>query len=245
MINKAKKLIENSGNIVVFTGAGMSSESGMRTFRGDEGLWREYSAEQLSSLEGIRENPKLVWEWYKMRFVAGDGIRPHVGYEALSLLQTKKEVLPVITQNVDGLHKMAGQKDVIEIHGSMRTASCINKCGYSTELLDDMFKVLPPKCKECNATLRPDIVLFGEQLPELAISRAFDLAESCDLMIVIGTSVQVWPAAGIPFAALKSGAEVIEINPVETALSQEKRTICFKAKAGEILPELVDMEVSR
>ena len=177
MIDKAKKLIERSNNIVVFTGAGMSRESGIRTFRGDEGLWREYSPEQLSSLAGIRENPKLVWEWYKMRFVAGDGIKPHIGYEALSLLQKKKKTLPVITQNVDGLHKMAGQTDVIEIHGSMQSASCINECGYSTELSSDMFKVLPPLCKKCQATLRPDIILFGEQLPQAAISRAFDLAE--------------------------------------------------------------------
>jgi len=244
LINKAKKLIERSNNIVVFTGAGMSSESGMRTFRGDEGLWREYSPEQLSSLAGIRENPKLVWEWYKMRFVAGDGIKPHIGYEALSLLQRKKKTLPVITQNVDGLHKMAGQTDVIEIHGSMRSASCINECGYSTELSSDMFQVLPPLCKKCQATLRPDIILFGEQLPEVAISRVFDLAESCDLMIVIGTSVRVWPAAGIPFAALESGADVIEINPVETALTLEKRTINFKEKAGEVLPSLVGLEIS-
>ena len=242
MINRAIELIRNRENPVVFTGAGMSSESGMRTFRGEEGLWKEYSPEQLSSISGLREEPEVVWDWYKMRLMAGVGVKPHAGYRALTYLQNLKGDLPVITQNVDGLHKLSGQTDVLEIHGSMRTASCLNKCGFSTELSPEIVKDAPPLCPVCGAILRPDIVLFGESLPQEAIVRSYELAEECDLLIVIGTSVQVWPAAGIPFAALENGVDVIEINPARTELPHSESVISVRRKAGEILPLLVGLK---
>lgn len=214
----------------------------MRTFRGEDGLWNEYSPEKLSSLSGLISEPTLVWEWYKMRLMARTGVVPHAGYRALTHLQTRKGHLPIITQNVDGLHKEAGQTDVIEIHGSMRTASCLDNCGYSTDLSSELVRKLPPRCSDCDAILRPDIILFGEQLPNESISRAYQLAEECDLMIVIGTSVQVWPAAGIPFTALETGASVIEINPVETELPASENVVSLRKKAGEILPLLVGLE---
>ncbi|MCK5034984.1 MAG: NAD-dependent deacylase [Candidatus Sabulitectum sp.] len=238
MINRAAELIRESSNPVIFSGAGMSRESGMRTFRGEEGLWKEYSPEQLSSIAGLRENPGLVWDWYRMRLIAGENVVPHPGYHALTYLQEQKGYLPVITQNVDGLHRLAGQTDVMEIHGSMRTASCMDKCGFSAQLTAELFHTGPPVCPDCGAILRPDIVLFGEPLPPKVISRSYELAESCDLMVVIGTSVQVWPAAGIPFAALESGAAIIEINPVQTELPRGDRVISIREKAGEILPVL-------
>lgn len=221
---------------VVFTGAGMSSESGMRTFRGEDGLWKEYSPEKLSSIEGLLRDPKVVWEWYRMRFMRTEGVKPHPGYLALTALEKRKGALPVITQNVDGLHLEAGQTDVLEIHGSMRTASCIKKCGHTEEVTTELVQVLPPLCPNCGALLKPDIVLFGEPLPQDIISRAYHLAEECDLMLVIGTSVQVWPAAGIPFAALESGAHIIDINPSRTELPRSERVISIRRKAGEILP---------
>ncbi len=220
----------------------MSRESGMRTFRGEDGLWNEYSPEQLSSISGLRADPEIVWNWYKMRLMAGEGVVPHAGYRALTYLQRKKGKLPVITQNVDGLHRLAGQTDVLEIHGSMRTASCLNKCGYATELAIDALKNIPPLCPDCGAILRPDIVLFGEPLPHEIISRSYRLAEECDLMVVIGTSVQVWPAAGIPFAALDRGAVIIEINPVQTELPHSDNVISIRRKAGEVLPLLVGLK---
>jgi len=245
MINKAAELIRESSNPVVFSGAGMSRESGMRTFRGEEGLWKEYSPEQLSSISGLRADPELVWSWYRMRLIAGKNVVPHPGYYALTYLQEQKGHLPVITQNVDGLHRQAGQTDVMELHGSMRTASCIDKCGFSVHLTSELLRADPPVCPDCGAILRPDIVLFGEPLPPETISRSYELAEGCDLMIVIGTSVQVWPAAGIPFAALEGGAAIIEINPVQTELPHSDNVISIRRKAGEILPVLTGFKEKR
>ncbi|MCD4708470.1 MAG: NAD-dependent deacylase [Candidatus Sabulitectum sp.] len=238
MINRAIELVRKSIEPLVFTGAGMSRESGMRTFRGEDGLWNEYSPEQLSSISGLRSNPEVVWDWYRMRLMASEGVVPHAGYEALTYLQKEKGNLPVITQNVDGLHRLAGQTDVLEIHGSMRTASCLDGCGFSTELTSEVLKNIPPFCPDCGAILRPDIVLFGEPLPQEVILRSYRLAEKCDLMFVIGTSVQVWPAAGIPFTALDKGAVIIEINPVQTELPHNENVISIRRKAGEILPLL-------
>ncbi len=240
-MQRAIELIQESHRPVVFTGAGMSSESGMRTFRGDDGLWREYSPEKLSSLQGLLADPGVVWEWYRMRFMKTAGIVPHIGYEALTWLQKKKKALPVITQNVDGLHLEAGQTDVLELHGSMRSVSCVKKCGYRTPLTDRLVETLPPVCPDCGAILKPDIVLFGEPLDHDTISRAYLLAEECDLMLVIGTSVQVWPAAGIPFTALESGARIIEINPARTELPRSERVVSIRRKAGEILPLLTGL----
>lgn len=242
MINRAIELIRNRLKPVVFTGAGMSRESGMRTFRGEEGLWKEYSPERLSSISGLREEPEVVWNWYKMRLMAGVGVKPHAGYRALTYLQNEKEHLPVITQNVDGLHRLSGQTDVLEIHGSMRTVSCLNRCGFSAELSPELLNHNPPLCPVCGTILRPDIVLFGESLPQETIVRSYELAEECDLLIVIGTSVQVWPAAGIPFAALENGADIIEINPARTELPHSESVISIRRKAGEILPLLVGLK---
>ncbi len=242
MINKVQRLIKKSTNVVIFTGAGMSRESGIRTFRGEEGLWKQYKPEQLSSITGLQAQPELVWDWYKKRLITGEGVIPHRGYDALTHLQKLKGSLPVITQNVDGLHRLSGQTDVLELHGSMRTASCLVKCGFSTELTTDLLGSMPPHCPWCGNILRPDIVLFGEPLPAEVISRSYELADNCDLMLVIGTSVQVWPAAGIPFAALDNGATVIEINPAGTELPCNENVISVRRKAGEILPLLVGLK---
>lgn len=237
-MQRAIELIQESRRPVVFTGAGMSSESGMRTFRGEDGLWREYSPEKLSSLEGLLADPGVVWEWYRMRFMKATGIVPHIGYEALTWLQKNKKTLPVVTQNVDGLHLESGQTDVLELHGSMRSASCVRKCGFSAPLRRELVEILPPVCPDCGAILKPDIILFGEPLDHATISRAYDLAGECDLMLVIGSSVQVWPAAGIPFTALENGAHIIEINPSRTELPRSERVVSIRRKAGEILPLL-------
>ncbi len=242
MINRAIELIRKSKKPVIFTGAGMSRESGMRTFRGEDGLWKKYSPEKLSSISGLKADPEAVWNWYRMRLMTAKGVVPHAGYRALTHLQSVKGHLPVITQNVDGLHRLAGQTDVLEIHGSMRTASCMDKCGFSTELTSEIQKNSLPVCPDCGAILRPDIVLFGEALPAEIISRSYELAENCDLLIVIGTSVQVWPAAGIPFAALENRATIIEINPVQTELPHSDNVISIRRKAGEILPLLAGLK---
>jgi len=239
LISEAADLITAASLAVVSTGAGMSSESGVRTFRGEDGFWREYRAEDLASIEGIRRNPGLVWEWYRERLKACEELEPHAGYSALVRIQREKSILPLITQNVDGLHQKAGIKDVIELHGSLRTASCIDGCGAPcVRMTEDLFEELPPRCS-CGSILRPDVVLFGEQLPHQALKRAFRLADSCDLMIVIGTSMVVYPASSIPLIALRRGVRVIEINTEETPLSSVEGTLNLRGTAGRILPEIV------
>ncbi|MEN8208357.1 MAG: NAD-dependent deacylase [Candidatus Fermentibacteria bacterium] len=239
LIAKAANMIEAAGSIVVSTGAGMSSESGVRTFRGDDGFWREHRAEDLASMEGIRKNPALVWEWYRDRLKACEELEPHAGYYALAGIQKGKGVSPVITQNVDGLHQRAGIEDVIELHGNLRTASCIDSCGVSAvRMTGELFGELPPRCS-CGSILRPDVVFFGEQLPGQALRRAFQLADSCDLMMVIGTSMVVYPASSLPLTALQRGAKVIEINPEETPLSSLEGVLSLHGTAGSVLPEIV------
>ena len=238
-VAEAADMIKAAGSMVVSTGAGMSRESGVRTFRGEEGLWKEYRAEDLASIEGIRKDPALVWEWYRERLKACQELVPHAGYYALVSMQNGKGKLPLITQNVDGLHQKAGIEDVIELHGNLRTASCIDSCGVpSVRMTGDLFEKLPPRCS-CGSILRPDVVLFGEQLPEQALSRAFRLADSCDLMMVIGTSMVVYPASSLPLIALRKGAKVIEINPEETPLSSLDGVLSLRCNAGSVLPEIV------
>lgn len=242
---KAAGYINGAGLTVVSTGAGMSRESGVRTFRGEEGYWKEYRAEELASLQGIRKDPKLVWEWYRERLRACEELQPHSGYLALKALQEKLGRLPVITQNVDGLSQKAGLRDVIELHGSLRTASCLEECGSpAVRMTEELFGELPPRCS-CGAILRPDVVLFGEQLPVQALKRAFRLAESCDVMLVIGTSMVVYPASSLPLVALQNGARVVEINTEKTPISSLEGTVSLRGRAGEILPEIAKAVTKR
>jgi NAD-dependent deacetylase len=238
MVREAADLLRGSVLAVASTGAGMSRESGIRTFRGEEGFWKQYRAEDLASVEGIRKDPALVWEWYLERLRACDRLQPHMGYRALVTIQDAIGRLPLITQNVDGLNQKAGIRDVIELHGSLRTASCLEGCGRSpVPMTEDIFGEMPPRCP-CGSVLRPDVVLFGENLPEQALKRAFRLAESCDSMLVVGTSMVVYPAAAIPIIALRNGARVIEINVEETPLSHLEGVLSLRGTAGAVLSEI-------
>lgn len=238
---EAKMLIDSSRKTLVFTGAGMSSESGMATFRGKDGLWNNSSALDLSSIDGLRSSPEKVWEWYGKRFIARAEVLPHPGYHALARLQDRRGRLPVITQNVDGLHQAAGLREVYELHGSMRTVSCLSACGYKADFDEGILEALPPICPCCGDVLRPDVVLFGESLPESVVREAYDLAGNwADLLLVVGTSLLVWPAAGIPWEALQAGAEVIELNPEPTSLSKAPGVIRVPGRAAEILPGLLE-----
>ncbi len=239
-VDHAAELVCGASRPVVFTGAGMSKESGMRTFRGPEGFWRRYRAEELASIDGIRKNPALAWKWYGERFRILDDLEPHAGYRALFRLQEWKGNLFVVTQNVDGLHRKAGLRNVVELHGSLRTASCLEKCGAARiPMDDDLFSRVPPRCV-CGSVLRPDVVLFGENLPERELKKAFELAENCDLMLVVGTSMVVYPAAFLPYAALSAGIPVVEVNPERTPLSDMQGVIRLAGEAGEVLPQLVE-----
>lgn len=238
-MERAAGLLADSRRPVAFTGAGMSKESGIRTFRGEDGYWRRYRAEDLASLAAVRSDPETVWQWYAERLLHNAGVEPHAGYHALVEAERRIGSLPVVTQNVDGLHSRAGSSEVIELHGSLRTASCLDEPGRTFEITPRMLEDLPPRCP-CGAVLRPDVVLFGEVLPQEEMSRAAELARSCDLMMVVGTSMVVYPAAAVPHAALRAGAGVIEINPEPTALTGEPGVVSLRGRAGELLPELME-----
>lgn len=245
VFNESVNLLSNAVSPVVCTGAGMSADSGVRTFRGEDGYWKEHRAEDLATPHALQANPKIVWEWYKERLLHYDTIEPHAGFYALKRLQKMLGNLPVITQNVDSLHQKAGLSDVIELHGSLRTVSCLNKCGAPAQpLTEELVNEIPPYCT-CGAVLRPDVILFTEAMPRNEIDKAFTLAEKCDCMLVVGTSMLVTPAANIPIFALRSGAGVIEINPEKTQLSDYPGVIFLEGKAVEVLPALIEKTLSR
>jgi len=224
-------LLKPSSKIAVLTGAGVSADCGIPTFRSNGGYWRKYRFEDLATPEGFARDPKFVWTWYEERRRAIAAARPNAGHFALVEMEKRVAAFTLITQNVDGLHDLAGSKNVIKLHGDIWTVKCL-KCGKErverAELTD-----LPPHCA-CGGMLRPGVVWFGESLPEGALERATAAVCAADLLIVAGTSAQVYPAAGlIPLAAT-----VIEINPEETAFSDEV-TYSLRGTSAEILPQLL------
>jgi NAD-dependent deacetylase len=218
-------------SVVVFTGAGVSADSGIPTFRGDGGLWRRYRAEELATPNAFAQNPLLVWEWYEWRRSLVRDAKPNAAHLAIARIPDAV----VVTQNVDGLHTRAGSRDVIELHGNIFRARCVREGDVRDAT--DAFTDLPPKCG-CGALLRPDIVWFGEMLPEGAFERASEQVRSSDLLLVIGTSGVVYPAAGL--VRLHRGLS-IEINP------QAGGSPCdfeIPAKAAEVVPQIVEAIVA-
>jgi NAD-dependent deacetylase len=200
-------------NVVVFTGAGVSAESGIPTFRGAGGLWKNFRAEELATPEAFAREPALVWEWYEWRRGLIRDAKPNAAHEAIARLGA-----PVITQNVDGLHARAGAEDVIELHGNIFRVRCLEE--GRTYVHPDTFPDLPPRCR-CGGMLRPDVVWFGESLPQGAVARTTALMAAADLLLVIGTSGVVYPAAG--FVALCRGLS-IEINPEASGVTAARAT---------------------
>ena len=212
-VNHLARLIRESRYTVVLTGAGISAESGIPTFRGPGGLWEKYRPEELASPEAFHRDPLLVWRWYAWRMRLIRQARPNKAHLLLARLQRDGLIGPIITQNVDGLHQRAGAEDVIELHGNIWRVRC-TRCSYSGRLQkppDD--EELPLKCPECGRLLRPGVVWFGEPLPRKAIERAYREAASAELMIVIGTSGAVYPAAELPRITRFKGGHVAVIDP--------------------------------
>jgi NAD-dependent deacetylase len=216
-------------SIVVLTGAGVSADSGIPTFRGEGGLWRNYRAEDLATPEAFARNPLLVWEWYEWRRSLVRQAEPNAAHRAIAKLPDAL----VVTQNVDGLHHRAGSPNVLELHGNVFRARCVRE--QTTRDARDPFVDLPPKC-ECGALLRPDVVWFGEMLPEGAFARAGRAVHDADLLLVVGTSGVVFPAAGL--VSLHRGLS-IEINPQLSAVSSSC-TFAIPATAAEATPLLVE-----
>jgi NAD-dependent deacetylase len=222
--------------VAVLTGAGVSAESGVPTFRGTEGLWRQYRAEELATPEAFQRDPALVWEWYQWRRQLIARCHPNPAHHAIAHLERHSPTFLLITQNVDGLHRKAGSVRMVELHGSLWRVRCLAD-GATTEHLEVSLPSIPPRCG-CGGLLRPDVVWFGEALPADALQQAFDAAENSDVLLVVGTSAVVQPAASLPMIARQHGAYVVEVNLEPTPLSSVVHE-SHHGKAGEILPRLL------
>lgn len=234
--------LEEYDSVMALTGAGVSAESGVPTFRGGgaSAVWKGMSFDVISSAQMVTENLKEVWEWFDYRRGVLATCVPNPAHAALAEIESRVSDFLLVTQNVDGLHNRAGSKNVVEIHGNINRARC-EGCGRKFELEFDVVPHNPVNCEGCGSDLRPDIVLFGEMLPDGAYEKAIDWAERCDLFFVIGTSALVYPAAAIPQIAKRHGAYLIEINPEETPLTQIADE-SHRGAAGKILPSLVRPE---
>jgi len=223
------------GPVVVLTGAGVSAESGVPTFRGEDGLWRRHRPEQLATPEAFRRDPALVWEWYNWRRELIDGCSPNAAHETLASMEQALPDFTLITQNVDGLHQAAGSENVLEVHGNIWRVRCPG-CGHVAEDRRVPLPDLPPPCPACDSPLRPDVVWFGESLPRDVLDASWAAAARCRTMFVIGTSAVVQPVASLPLVALRSGARLIEINPAATPLSGHAHTV-IRQPAAQTLPD--------
>ena len=236
MFESISDKLKKAKNIVFVTGAGMSQESGIPTFRGKDGLWRKYDPMTLATIDAFYQNPKLVWEWYDERRQNILSANPNPGHIAIAELEKYKQV-SVLTQNIDGLHQRAGSTSVYELHGSIITIKC-TVCDFKDKITSS-FSQLPPLCK-CGNMLRPDVVWFGEALPQDIWQSAMEQASSCDAMIVVGTSLAVSPANLLPVYAKENGALMIEVNPDKTLMS-EMMDLSLRSSAAKALPELLSL----
>lgn len=231
------QVLRGSRHTVVLTGAGVSQESGLRTFRDAQtGLWAQYKPTELASPEAFQRDPKMVWDWYAWRREAIKAVRPNAGHYALVEMEKRVPEFTLVTQNVDGLHRMAGSRNVLELHGNINRVRCADCYTFPDLWEDDSEEV--PRCQVCGGLLRPDVVWFGETLPRDQLEGAVQAARLCDVFFSIGTSGVVQPAASLGFAAHNRGATVVEINAEPTPLTS-KADFILHGKSGEILPNLV------
>jgi len=242
-IAAAARALRAARRVVVASGAGMSRESGIPTFRDAlTGLWARYDPTELATEAAFRRNPARVFGWYAWRRALVRAAMPHPGYQALAALEHIVPELAVVTQNVDGLHRRAGSRRVLELHGSLERFSCVDArhpfpAEETPEPAADA-ECEPPRCPRCGSPVRPDVVWFGEMLPERVTAEAWELAASCQAMLVVGTSGLVQPAAQLPYIARDAGATVIEVNPDPTDVSAAAHIVC-RGPAGVVSPALV------
>ena len=239
MIQIDKSLIDalrKAESIVFFTGAGVSAESGIPTFRGKEGLWNKFKPEELANFNAFMRNPELVWEWYNYRRRIVHEAKPNAAHLTIAEMQNHFKDVTVVTQNVDNLHRRAGSKKIFELHGNIEKNYCINCKKVLNEELD--FSSGVPKCN-CGGLIRPGVVWFGEFLPEDQYLGGEKAAMNAEVFFVVGTSAVVYPAAGLVYTAKASGATIVEINIEETEISSSVNYSYF-GKAGEILPKIFE-----
>ena len=238
-IAQAAAVLAGASRIAVLTGAGVSAESGVATFRDAQtGLWSHFDAHQLASQAGFNADPGLVWGWYMHRLAMVEAAQPNPGHRALAALADHVQALTLITQNVDDLHERAGSQRVLHLHGHIGRFHC-NECGAAYYLGDeDRHAALPPVCRLCNGYVRPGVVWFGEMLPDRILDEAWRAAERCEVFLVVGTSGVVYPAAQLPVVAQRHGAQVIDVN-TEPSLLSEFADIVLLGPSGETLPAVL------
>ncbi|MEW5900659.1 MAG: NAD-dependent deacylase [Acidobacteriota bacterium] len=235
-IERLAEILRGRPRVAVLTGAGISAESGIPTFRGKDGLWKQFRAEELATPEAFDRDPKLVWEWYDWRRGIIGACEPNEGHRVLARWEKEFPSFVLITQNIDGLHRKAGSAKILELHGNIWQVRCVAE-GTVSENYDSPLRENPPRCPSCGELLRPNVVWFGEALPAEILDQAYAVSAGCELMFVIGTSAYVQPAASLPLLAAENGAVLVEVNPDYTPLTAEAR-FSFRKKAGEILPAI-------
>ena len=242
-IEKAAGLLTRARRGVALTGAGVSAESGIPTFRGEGGLWTKYDPVKVSSIDSFMADPASYWQVSKDRGRVALAAKPNPGHTALAALEESGHLVAIVTQNTDGLHQDSGARRVIELHGSGRKVQCLD-CGTieSRQDVQDRLSIeMPPRCRSCGgALLKPTVVLFGEPMPVEAVTAAYELAVQADVMLVVGTSLVVYPAAEIPLVAVRAGAPMIVINAEPTPFDRFAEVV-INGRSGEVLPEIVSL----
>ena len=235
-IANAREWLAAAQSVAVLTGAGIGAESGLPTFRGPGGLWRNHRPEELATPQAFARDPQMVWEWYDWRRSVHAGAEPNAGHHALAALEQAKREFLLITQNVDSLHERSGSRAVVHLHGSLWRVRCL-ECGREEPNEHVPLNLLPPRCS-CGGMQRPAVVWFGESLPDREFQAALTAARHVEVFLVVGTSSLVYPAAALPRIALESGARIIEVNPEATELTASAHA-SLRGPAGEILPKLI------
>jgi NAD-dependent deacetylase len=235
------ELIRERQPCVALTGAGISTESGIPDFRSPTGIWAKYDPMEYATLTAFRRDPVKVWEFYARRFEALARAEPNAGHYALAELERRGFLRAVVTQNIDGLHERAGSREVVEVHGSIRTASCLG-CGARVafaEVVAALAAAPAPPCPSCGEILKPDVVMFEELLPAAAIDRAFELARGAGVLLVVGSALEVYPVASLPDETLASGGALAIVNRGPTPFDG-RATMRVDGSAGETLSTLVE-----
>jgi NAD-dependent deacetylase len=231
-------LIQEAQPCIVLTGAGVSTESGIPDFRSPTGIWARFDPREYASIYGFRADPEKIWRFYAPRFSMLTDAEPNAAHLALAELERRGLVQAVVTQNIDLLHERAGSRNVVEVHGSIRTTSC-TRCGRREALVTVLERLPLPRCTDCEAILKPDVVFFGELLPPGAMERASALATDAALLLVVGSSLEVYPIAGLPQEALEAGARLAIVNRGPTPYDG-RADVRIDAAAGDVLAAVVD-----
>jgi len=238
MYSEIVKRLYEADKVMILTGAGVSAESGIQTFRDPDGLWTKMNPAELASAEGFMANPELVWKWYRQRREIMSSKKPNHGHYAIAEMQKLIPNLMLFTQNIDRLHQTAGSENVYELHGNIVENHCLDcKKPYLDE--EVKFSTSPPVCPHCGGKVRPSVVWFGEMLPYEVLMKAQESAETCDIFFSVGTSAEVFPAADLPIIALRNGAYVVEVNPNKTIISNHVHTH-IQEPSGIAFPALVE-----